>query len=144
MEIESKESSKNPEKEKKKGRKPKGKNEDTAKVNGLEFSLDEIKSKSSETKTELEFSLPTTKKKQKTKQNSDEEGEGEAGDQVFKPGQKHREPPHDDPLRAFYESLYEQNPKSQMAQKYCLENGLLSEDVAKKVMKSVKSAKKSK
>jgi hypothetical protein len=78
----------------------------------------------------LDFSS-SSKKRSKPNQEDDQE----APDRISKPGQKHPEPGLDDPLRAFYESLYEQNPKSQMAQKYCLENGLLSEETARKLQK---------
>ncbi|OMJ84306.1 hypothetical protein SteCoe_14589 [Stentor coeruleus] len=56
-----------------------------------------------------------------------------------KPGQKHPEPSLDDPTRAFYETLYEQNPESAMAQKYCLEYGLLPEDTAVAVLAKLKN-----
>mmetsp|Transcript_18956 Transcript_18956/g.34325 ORF Transcript_18956/g.34325 Transcript_18956/m.34325 type:complete len:125 (-) Transcript_18956:1345-1719(-) len=58
-----------------------------------------------------------------------------------KPGQKRPEPSLDDPTRAFYESLYEQNPQSLMAKKYCLEHGLMDEDVALKVLAEFKRFK---
>ena len=58
-----------------------------------------------------------------------------------RPGQKHPEPSLDDPTRAFYETLYEQNPSSPMAQKYCLEYGLLPEDVASTLSSKLKSKK---
>jgi hypothetical protein len=58
-----------------------------------------------------------------------------------KPGQKRQEPSLDDPIRAFYESLYEQQPHSQIARKYCLDHGLLDEDVAKKVLMDFKRLK---
>lgn len=50
-----------------------------------------------------------------------------------KPGQKHQEPSFDDPSRAFYESLYEQNPNSEMAQRYCVAYGLLPKDTAEQL-----------
>ena len=75
MEVESKESLKKAEKEQKKGRKPKNTTSDTPTVGGLEFSLDEIKSKTSVSTPGLEFSLQNSKKKKKVKQNSDEEAE---------------------------------------------------------------------
>jgi hypothetical protein len=59
-----------------------------------------------------------------------------------KPGQKHSEPSLDDSTRAFYESLYEQNPDSLMAQKYCLEYGLLSEEVALSLLGKLKHKNK--
>jgi hypothetical protein len=58
-----------------------------------------------------------------------------------KPGQRRQEPSLDDPTRAFYESLHEQNPHSLMAKKYCLENGLLDEETAVKVMAELKRLK---
>ncbi|CAN6485695.1 unnamed protein product [Victoria cruziana] len=49
------------------------------------------------------------------------------------PGQKHDPPQERDPLRIFYETLYEQVPTSEMAAFWLMERGLLPEDVAKKV-----------
>ncbi len=43
-------------------------------------------------------------------------------------GQKYQTPPDGDGTRAFYESLLEQKPESRMAEKYCLEYGVLSEE----------------
>lgn len=42
--------------------------------------------------------------------------------------QKNPTPDEEDSARAFYTSLLTQNPKSQMAKKYCLEYGLLDKD----------------
>src|SRR4051812_15546478 len=39
-----------------------------------------------------------------------------------------------DPFRMFYESLYKQNPSSEMAEKWCLQHGILDADTAKKVL----------
>eukprot|EP00250_Pteridium_aquilinum_P034815 c8151_g1_i1 orf=399-1097(-) len=50
------------------------------------------------------------------------------------PGQKHDPPEERDPLRIFYESLYRQNPKSEMAQIWMMEHGLLSPEAAKKAL----------
>lgn len=74
----------------------------------------------------------------KPKSASDPAKNEENSDKLFKPGQRHPEPSLEDPTRAFYESLYEQNPSSHMAQKYCLEYGLLPEDVAVKVSETLK------
>ncbi|GAQ82473.1 hypothetical protein KFL_001120170 [Klebsormidium nitens] len=49
------------------------------------------------------------------------------------PGQKHDIPAERDPLRVFYESLYNQRPESEMAQFWMMEHGLLDEDLAQKV-----------
>jgi hypothetical protein len=43
----------------------------------------------------------------------------------FLPGQKYKTPMETDGLRKFYTSLLQQNPKSEMAKKWCLEHGLL-------------------
>ncbi|KAI9914336.1 hypothetical protein PsorP6_007358 [Peronosclerospora sorghi] len=42
-----------------------------------------------------------------------------------KPGQKHPTPSPGFPDRVFYESLLQQRPDSRMAQKWCLEHGVL-------------------
>ncbi|CAK9178417.1 unnamed protein product [Ilex paraguariensis] len=49
------------------------------------------------------------------------------------PGQKRDPPEERDPLRIFYETLYEQVPNSDMAAFWMMEFGLLSKEVAKKV-----------
>ncbi|KAF8022689.1 hypothetical protein BT93_F0262 [Corymbia citriodora subsp. variegata] len=49
------------------------------------------------------------------------------------PGQKRDPPEERDPLRIFYESLYKQIPRSEMAQFWMMESGLLPKDEAKKV-----------
>ncbi|CAK7346193.1 unnamed protein product [Dovyalis caffra] len=49
------------------------------------------------------------------------------------PGQKRDPPDERDPLRIFYETLYEQVPESEMAQFWLMESGLLPLGVAKKV-----------
>lgn len=48
------------------------------------------------------------------------------------PGQKHDSPEERDPLRIFYESLYQQIPTSEMATIWMMEHGLLSPEKAKK------------
>lgn len=54
------------------------------------------------------------------------------------PGQKHDPPDERDPLRIFYESLYEQNSKSEMAEVWMMEHGLLEPDAAKKAFERKK------
>ncbi|XP_010061070.2 protein IWS1 homolog A [Eucalyptus grandis] len=49
------------------------------------------------------------------------------------PGQKRDPPEERDPLRIFYESLHKQVPRSEMAQFWMMESGLLPKDEAKKV-----------
>ncbi|KDP36920.1 hypothetical protein JCGZ_08211 [Jatropha curcas] len=60
------------------------------------------------------------------------------------PGQKRDPPEERDPIRIFYESLYKQLPKSEMAQIWMMESGLLSKEEAKKVyeMKQKKNQNK--
>ena len=67
---------------------------------------------------------PPSKGKQGEKAGEDDPTEN------YRPGQKHPEPSLDDPSRAFYESLYQQNPKSEMGLKYCIEYGLVPESQA--------------
>lgn len=49
------------------------------------------------------------------------------------PGQKRDPPEERDPLRIFYETLYEKIPGSEMAAFWLMESGLLPKEVAKKV-----------
>ena len=88
-----------------------------------------------------ETSQQTKGKKAKTISNSHEEEENPV-EILKKPGQKHPEPSLDDPTRAFYETLYEQNPESLMAQKYCLEYGLLPEETATSLLFRLKHKNK--
>ncbi|KAE8677826.1 carotenoid cleavage dioxygenase 8-like protein B [Hibiscus syriacus] len=48
------------------------------------------------------------------------------------PGQKHDPPEEREPLRIFYESLFEQIPTSEMAESWMMEHGLLSPEKARK------------
>ncbi|KAI8548942.1 hypothetical protein RHMOL_Rhmol07G0312700 [Rhododendron molle] len=83
------------------------------------------------------------KKKNKVKKEEEEEKknggkEAENGKKREKkvydlPGQKRDPPEERDPLRIFYETLYEQMPGSEMAAFWLMECGLLPEEVAKKV-----------
>lgn len=57
------------------------------------------------------------------------------------PGQKHDPPTERDPLRIFYESLYEQVPTSDMAATWLMEWGLLPLDVARKVFEKKQGQK---
>lgn len=49
-------------------------------------------------------------------------------------GQKYKTPKKEDSLTIFYTSLLKQNPESEMALKWCMERGLLSD---KKTQKAV-------
>ncbi|XP_072953641.1 uncharacterized protein [Typha angustifolia] len=58
---------------------------------------------------------------------------GRAEKKVYSlPGQKHDPPEEREPLRIFYESLWEQIPSSEMAEFWMMEHGLLSPERAKK------------
>jgi len=48
-------------------------------------------------------------------------------------GQIRESPDENDPLRIFYESLYNVRPSSTMAEKYCLEHGLLTVEKAQEI-----------
>ncbi|CAI5468809.1 unnamed protein product [Closterium sp. Yama58-4] len=50
------------------------------------------------------------------------------------PGQLREPPEENEPLRIFYESLYNQRPDSEMAQIWMMEHGLLDEDEARRVL----------
>ncbi|GJP61006.1 hypothetical protein CLOP_g9510 [Closterium sp. NIES-67] len=50
------------------------------------------------------------------------------------PGQLREAPEENEPLRIFYESLYNQIPESEMAQIWMMEHGLLDEDEARRVL----------
>ncbi|KAJ1283100.1 hypothetical protein BS78_03G102700 [Paspalum vaginatum] len=57
------------------------------------------------------------------------------------PGQKHDPPAERDPLRIFYESLYDRVPTSDMASTWLMEWGLLPLDVAKQVFEKKQGQK---
>ncbi|KAH7648693.1 hypothetical protein FG379_002163 [Cryptosporidium bovis] len=71
----------------------------------------------------------TTRKNQnkrtKVDNNSDIDEYSRDIGKLFREGQKYITPPNGDATRAFYESLYEENPYSIIALKYCVENGIL-------------------
>jgi hypothetical protein len=51
---------------------------------------------------------------------------------TFKTGQRYPTPPTTDSLYVFYTSLLQQNPKSLMAMRWCLEHGLIPiKDISK-------------
>ncbi|KAH8740951.1 hypothetical protein FG386_002497 [Cryptosporidium ryanae] len=64
-------------------------------------------------------------KKKKSENNSDIDETSKDFGKLFREGQKYITPPNGDATRAFYESLYEENPYSIIALKYCVENGVL-------------------
>lgn len=54
---------------------------------------------------------------------------------VYKlPGQKKDTPPKSDPLYKFYTTLLKQKPDSEMALKWCLEHGALTQKKAEKAL----------
>lgn len=57
------------------------------------------------------------------------------------PGQKHDTPEENDGTRIFYESLLKQKPDSKMAMKWCVENGVLDENLAQKYIKILEKKK---
>ncbi|AFZ81197.1 hypothetical protein BEWA_006060 [Theileria equi strain WA] len=71
-----------------------------------------------ETKTKKE-----TKAKKEVKVKKEKEVKLEAG-AFDKPGQKFVTPPQGDGTRGFYESLYQENPNSLIAIKFCVEYGI--------------------
>ncbi|KAK9136468.1 hypothetical protein Syun_015798 [Stephania yunnanensis] len=75
------------------------------------------------------------KVKKKMKKKEEESGVAKKREKkVFDlPGQKRDPPEERDPLRIFYESLYQQVPTSEMAAFWMMESGLLPLEVAKKV-----------
>merc|ERR1712232_1359331 len=60
---------------------------------------------------------------------------------LFKEGQKNLTPPVADATRAFYESLYAENPESVIAIKFCVEYGILPLESHKKVLKKYNNLK---
>jgi len=56
---------------------------------------------------------------------------------TLKPGQKHPTPTRGFGDRVFYETLLRQNPKSEMAQEWCVAYGVLSKDEAGKLYKII-------
>lgn len=56
--------------------------------------------------------------------------------------QKYPTPDDEDGACAFYKSLFEKNPKSEMARKYCLEYGVLELAEASKIFKESQKTKK--
>ncbi|KAL4281827.1 hypothetical protein GQ457_03G030740 [Hibiscus cannabinus] len=92
-----------------------------------------ISKRSSATKSDKEKELKKKKKK-------GEEKKAEAGKEKKRakkvydlPGQKRDRPEERDPLRIFYETMYQQMPHSEMAQFWMMESGLLPLAEAKKV-----------
>ena len=57
------------------------------------------------------------------------------------PGQKHDTPEEGDGSRIFYESLLKQKSDSKMAMKWCVENGVLDETLAKKFINILEKKK---
>ncbi|EWM26567.1 hypothetical protein Naga_100084g6 [Nannochloropsis gaditana] len=70
-----------------------------------------------------------------------EEKDGTEVIHLRNPGQKYPTPTPGVPERIFYETLYQQNPNSFMAQEYCILYGILDEEEAISVNKQVQARK---
>ncbi|XP_022873205.1 uncharacterized protein LOC111392168 isoform X2 [Olea europaea var. sylvestris] len=114
--------------------------------NAISKSQSKVKKEENKVKRELddeEFEEPTSKKTSRKADNKQEKKKGaKASDKGAKkrerkvydlPGQKRDSPEERDPLRIFYETLYEQVPSSEMAAIWMMESGLLPKEEAKKV-----------
>ena len=55
----------------------------------------------------------------------------------FKIGQKYATPAPGNGDRVFYETLFQQNPNSEMAQEWCVAYGVLSEKIANQVFNTI-------
>ncbi|EME27580.1 uncharacterized protein Gasu_48750 [Galdieria sulphuraria] len=84
----------------------------------------------------------TSSKKKKV---ADENEEKLANKKFSKPGQRREPPPKGDPLRLFYESMYEEkkrkNKEATLAETWLLIHGLLDEEQAKVVFEKQRKAK---
>lgn len=70
-------------------------------------------------------SVPKKRPSKKSENDSENEDVNKDIKKQFRDGQKYITPPNGDATRAFYESLYNENPYSIIALKYCVENGVL-------------------
>lgn len=57
------------------------------------------------------------------------------------PGQTRETPPETDPVRKFYTSLLDQNPTSEMAQRWCIQYGVLPLEEARRIHAELRSVK---
>ena len=55
------------------------------------------------------------------------------------PGQKYTTPEEGDGTRLFYESLYQENPNSKMAERWLMEYGCLTEEGQQAAFKKLKA-----
>lgn len=72
-------------------------------------------------------------KSDKKRKRKEKEEEKEENDACYLPGQKHDRPHERDPLRIFFEVLYEQQPDCELAATWMMEWGLLPSEEAVKV-----------
>ena len=63
--------------------------------------------------------------KKDTKVKTEKPKKAKGTNPLFKHGQKKEAPPEDDPQRRFYVSLLKQKPESKMANKWCIDHGLM-------------------
>jgi len=108
-------------------------------------SVDEAKPKlnrKKNTKSTKKREKPKKKIQKKKSQPKTEKGKETKSDnpkkQYYLSGQKHPTPYESDGTRIFYESLLNQDPNSIMAQKFCLEYGILSESKIEEVQNNLK------
>lgn len=93
------------------------------------------KDKKKEKKSARKEEKKESKKPKKKVVEDDEEDEmADEFDGVLMPGQKHPTPADGDGTRIFYETLLKQKPSSKMAQKWCLEYGVLPQEEANKIV----------
>ncbi|KAL9225766.1 hypothetical protein vseg_001654 [Gypsophila vaccaria] len=108
-------------------------------------SLSKSKSKTAKQSPKID----DTKKKVKRKKEEEDKATQQEQDAKKRPkkvydlpGQKRDPPEERDPLRIFYETLYQQKPSSELAAVWMMESGLLPVEEAKKVYeKKMKKAK---
>ncbi|KAK9755075.1 hypothetical protein RND81_01G000700 [Saponaria officinalis] len=95
-----------------------------------------MKQKSNTTKSKPNKQVPLDDKKKgrRKKEEEEEEGKKKRIKKVYDlPGQKRDPPEQRDPLRIFYETLYQQKPSSELAALWMMESGLLPLEEANKV-----------
>lgn len=110
---------------------------------------DELSTQTSAKKNSAKIDAKKRKNVKEEKENVGKSVEQNGNKRVKKvydlPGQKRDPPEERDPLRIFYETLYEQVPNSQMAAFWMMEYGLLPKEEAKKVFeKKLKSSQQQK
>mmetsp|Transcript_143894 Transcript_143894/g.447042 ORF Transcript_143894/g.447042 Transcript_143894/m.447042 type:complete len:171 (-) Transcript_143894:90-602(-) len=128
------------------GKRPHPDAEDALPLLSIQPKMGQAKAKE---KKEKKDKTEKKEKKEHKEKKAKKEG-GEAGGEgshprshlrSFKVGQKYSPPPTSDPLRAFYESLLQENEDSAIAVRWCVEHGVLSEQEHKHFLKKYAKAK---